>query len=144
MQAFAALVGGGTTLSTCTCSVRELVRGPRWASDEQVAAVDRRGAELDDDLAGAGDGVVDLLEAEGAALADDHCLHGSDRMALSAPGASGGGGAGLRPVGADAGQGRSVSGERLDAEVAALRVRIVPRPRVAGRAREGRASGRRR
>jgi hypothetical protein len=31
-------------------------------------------------------------------------LHGSDRMALSAPGASGGGGAGLRPAGADAGQ----------------------------------------
>ena len=30
-------------------------------------------------------------------------------MALSAPGASGGGGAGLRPAGADAGQGRSVS-----------------------------------
>ena len=86
MQAFAALVGGGTALSTCTCSVRELVRGPRWASDEQVAAVDRRGAALDDDLARAGDGVVDLLEAEGAALADDHCLHGSDRMALSAPG----------------------------------------------------------
>ena len=106
MQALAALGGGGTALSTCTCSVRELVRGPRWASDEQVAAVDRRGAELDDDLARADDGVVDLLEAEGAALADDHCLHGSDRMALSAPGASGGGGAGLRPAGADAGQGR--------------------------------------
>ena len=106
MQAFAALVGGGTALSTCTCSVRELVRGPRWASEEQVAAVDRRGAELDDDLARAGDGVVDLLEAEGAALADDHCLHGSDRMALSPPGASGGGGAGLRPAGADA-RGRS-------------------------------------
>jgi len=88
VQAFAALVGGGTALSTCTGSVRELVRGPRWASDEQVAAVDRRGAELDDDLARAGDGVVDLLEAEGAALADDHCLHGSDRMALSAPGAT--------------------------------------------------------
>jgi len=107
VQAFAALVGGGTALSMCTCSVRELVRGPRWASDEQVAAVDRRGAELDDDLARAG--VVDLLEAEGVALADDHCLHGSDRMALSGPGASGGG-----------------------AEVAALRVRIVARPRVAG------------
>ena len=100
-----ALVGGGTALSTCTRSVRELVRGPRWASDEQVAAVDGRGAELDDDLAQA-DGVVGLLEAEGAALADDHCLHRSERMALSAPGASGGGGAGLRPAGADAGQGR--------------------------------------
>ena len=55
-------------------------------------------------------------------------------MALSAPRASGGGGAGLPPAGADGGQGRSVSGERLDAEVAALRVRIVPRPRDAGRA----------
>lgn len=51
-------VGGGTALSTCTCSVRELVRGPWWASDEQIAAVDRRGAELDDDLARAGDRVA--------------------------------------------------------------------------------------
>ncbi len=60
---------------------RKTVGGTGRIADEQVAAVQRRGSQLDHDLAGSRGRVVDVLVREDTALADEHGLHRLDPTA---------------------------------------------------------------
>src|SRR5262249_3139181 len=62
----------------------ELVRGARRGAEEQIAAGDRSGTELDDHLAGAGDRIVDVLVRQNAGFPDQDGFHRTDTQGTSA------------------------------------------------------------